>query len=105
MKPKNNLSENLNDFGIPLTEGVEVAVEFLHDGKPSVAVFDIEGGQIDRSHSREFPPENVDPEVDLIGIYFKDTEQEIYPKEVLDLDKLEDEAVEKYWDHFDEHGE
>lgn len=70
-------------------------VKFKHDGKDAVAVFDISGGYIDRSHSREFPPENVEPDVELVGIYVDD--MELTPDDV-DLSELESEAIEKYFD-------
>lgn len=89
------LSESVDFFGLPLVES-EVLVRFNHDGRPAVAVYDISGGFVDRAVSRDFPPEHVDPSVELQGIHYVDTDEDIYPKEVLDLDKLEAEAIEKY---------
>lgn len=97
--PKNKLSESIDHFGIPLSEGVEVEVSFKHHGKDAVAVFDMSGGYLDRSRSREFPPEHEEPDMDRLGIYFKETDQEIDPSEV-DLTELESQAIEKYFDQY-----
>ena len=93
--PKNKLSESIDHFGVPLFEGVEVEVKFKHKGEDAVAVFDVSGGSRGVS-SRDFPPEDIDPDVELIGIYVGD-DKEINP-DAVDLRELENEAIEKYFD-------
>ena len=93
---KSNLSENVNFYSLPLCES-EIEIRFKHEDRPAVAVFEIVGGYVDKSPSREFPPEHVDPKVTLLGIDYEDDGSPVYAKDV-DLETLEDEAVEKYWD-------
>jgi len=99
----NNLSESLDHFGVPLTEGVEIEVEFDHAGRNAVAVFDVSGGHVDRTHGRDFPPEDVEPETKIASLHYRDDGSQIPAEEVLDLDRLESEAIEKYLDHYHEY--
>lgn len=99
----NKLNESLDFFGVPLTEGVEIEVPFKHNDRDAVAVFDLSGGKMDRSSSRDFPPEDVDPDVELIGMHYVDDQSEIDSKEIQHLDSLESSAIEKYLDHLGEY--
>lgn len=83
-------------FGLPLVES-EVEVRFHHHDKEAVAVFEISGGS-KLPGSREFPPEVEDPTVEFVGAYIGDDQ---IPTSEIDIDNLEELAVEKYWDQLE----
>lgn len=96
------LGESLDHFGVPLMEGVDIDVTFQHNGKASVAFFEVSGGSRIPG-SREFPPETEDPDVQFIGAETKEDDTEIDYKEIdpKTMEDLIDSAVERYWDMHD----
>lgn len=95
MPLKRNLTESIDSFGIPLMEG-EIKVSFLHQGKKALALFDISFEGKKYPGNSDYPPEYEDPTLAFEGAYLEETGEEIADSE-LDLDSLEDQAVEDYW--------
>lgn len=94
-----HLVKALDKFGLPLTEGVDIELDFEHDGKKAVAIFELSGGSRLKG-SREFPPETEDPDVQFTGAFYKEDDNEIDYKEIdpQQMEQLIDNAIAQYWD-------
>jgi len=82
---ENNFSDEMDQYGVPVPEKNRVEIHFRHNDKDAVAIF-------------VFQDDGENGDCELENMFFKDDQSPIYPKDVLDLDEIENEAIEKYLD-------
>lgn len=89
---ENNFSDEMDSCGVPQPEKDRVEVQFRHQDRDGVAVF-------------SFEDDGENGDCKLENMFFKDDQSPIYPKDVLELDEIENEAIEKFLDTCMEHDE
>lgn len=89
------LLSRLDSFGLPLCEGTEIEVKFMHKGRPAKAVFDV-WAKYEPSlygQGKDF----IDGQAEFVAAEFTDTEEAIPSSDLLGkVEDLEDEAFEIY---------
>ncbi len=95
---KHLLGESLDSFGVPaLVEGYDVEVEFDHQGRKAVALFEVGVASTPLPGNREFPAEEGEADVVLVDVWDKESDEDIDPASI-DREALSDQAAEKFWD-------